>query len=28
VLIVAAVDMEGHRLAPGTLAELFAHAGA
>jgi hypothetical protein len=25
---VAAVDMEGHRLAPGTLAELFAHAGA
>jgi methionyl-tRNA formyltransferase len=28
VLIVAAVDMEGHRLAPGALAELFAHAGA
>ena len=28
VLIVAAVDMEGHPLAPGALAELFAHAGA
>jgi methionyl-tRNA formyltransferase len=28
VLIVAAVDMEGRRLAPGTVAELLAHAGA
>ena len=28
VLIVAAVDMEGHQLAPEALAELFAHAGA
>jgi methionyl-tRNA formyltransferase len=28
VLIMAAVDMEGQRLAPGTLAELFAHARA
>ena len=28
VLIVAAVDLEGHRLAPAALAELFAHAGA
>jgi methionyl-tRNA formyltransferase len=28
VLIMAAVDMEGHRLAAGALAELFAHASA
>jgi methionyl-tRNA formyltransferase len=28
VLIVAAVDLEGHWLAPAALAELFAHAGA
>jgi methionyl-tRNA formyltransferase len=27
-LIVAALDMEGHQLAPEALVELFAHAGA